>query len=92
MKVLLLQPPVQDFYETRIRQEPLGLSYLAAVLTQAGYQVSLLDSMASNQKRTVKFPDKLCYLNEFYPTTDLSPFKIFSNYYHSQIFYHVLFF
>ena len=30
MKVLLLQPPVQDFYNTDIRLQPIGLAYLKA--------------------------------------------------------------
>jgi hypothetical protein len=28
MKVLLIQPPIEDFYETPIRRQPLGLAYL----------------------------------------------------------------
>ena len=30
MKVLLIQPPVEDFYDTDIRLQPLGLCYLKA--------------------------------------------------------------
>lgn len=32
MKLLLLQPPIQDFYETDIRLQPLGLCYLKAAV------------------------------------------------------------
>ena len=28
MKVLLIQPPVQDFYDTDVRLQPIGLCYL----------------------------------------------------------------
>ena len=30
MKVLLVQPPVEDYYDTAIRTYPLGLAYVAA--------------------------------------------------------------
>jgi hypothetical protein len=32
LKVLLLQPPVQDFYDTPIRLQPIGLCYLKAAI------------------------------------------------------------
>ncbi|HOX87763.1 MAG TPA: hypothetical protein PKW76_17175 [bacterium] len=31
-KLLLLQPPVEDFYDTPIRLQPLGLAYLKAAV------------------------------------------------------------
>ena len=30
MKIPLIQPPIQDFYQTSIRTQPIGLAYLAA--------------------------------------------------------------
>jgi hypothetical protein len=39
MKILLIQPPVRDFYHTEIRVEPIGLAYLAASLGSHGYEV-----------------------------------------------------
>ena len=32
MKILLIQPPIQDFYDTDVRLQPLGLCMLKAVL------------------------------------------------------------
>jgi hypothetical protein len=32
MKVVLLQPPVQDFYDTEVRLQPLGLCALKAAV------------------------------------------------------------
>ena len=32
MKILLLQPPIQDFYDTDIRLQPMGLAYLKATI------------------------------------------------------------
>ena len=39
MKILLIQPPVRDFYHTEIRVQPIGLAYLAASLGSHGYEV-----------------------------------------------------
>jgi hypothetical protein len=36
MKILLIQPPVEDFYQTSLRTLPVGLLYLAAALRCAG--------------------------------------------------------
>jgi hypothetical protein len=30
MKVLLIKPPVRDFYDTDVRLQPIGLAYLFA--------------------------------------------------------------
>ncbi|MGH7855164.1 MAG: hypothetical protein ACREP3_17070, partial [Candidatus Binatia bacterium] len=32
LKVLLIQPPVQDFYDTDVRLQPIGLCYLKAAV------------------------------------------------------------
>ena len=34
MKVVLVQPPIQDFYDTDVRLQPIGLCYLKAAVTQ----------------------------------------------------------
>jgi uncharacterized radical SAM superfamily protein len=81
-KILLINPPIQDFYQTEIRQQPLGLKYIQAVLEKAGYTVFLLDGLASTKKFTIPVPKQLNYLKKYYPTSDLSPFKLFTHYRH----------
>src|SRR5512136_3061567 len=81
MKVLLIQPPVRDFYQTSIRTQPIGLAYLAASLKSQGYEVGILDCQTS-EKRSVPIPSELSYLKDFYPFNDRSPFKLYSGYYH----------
>jgi hypothetical protein len=56
MKILLVQPPVQDFYQTTMRTLPVGLLYLASSLQAAGYEVELLDCQATSQKRVLDLP------------------------------------
>jgi anaerobic magnesium-protoporphyrin IX monomethyl ester cyclase len=79
-KILLINPPIQDFYQTEIRQQPLGLKYIQAVLETKGYQTFLFDSLASNKKHTVPIPKQFSYLKQYYPANDLSPFKLFTHY------------
>lgn len=81
-KILLINPPIQDFYQTEIRQQPLGLKYLQAVLQQQGYTVFLFDCLDSEKKQTIALPGQFHYLKKYYPTNDLSPFKLFTHYRH----------
>jgi radical SAM superfamily enzyme YgiQ (UPF0313 family) len=84
MKLLLLQPPVQDFYDTDVRLQPIGLCYLKAAVNQhlAGVDVTVRDYHGGCGRRTVPIPRELQYLKEFYPVADKSPFSAFHQYYH----------
>jgi radical SAM superfamily enzyme YgiQ (UPF0313 family) len=81
MKVLLIQPPIRDFYQTSIRTQPIGLAYLAASLKSHGYEVGILDCQTS-EKKSIPMPPELSYLKDFYPFNDRSPFKLYTGYYH----------
>ncbi len=81
-KILLIQPPIQDFYQTQIRQEPLGLAYLQASLHAAGFSAEILDCLEENTRQTIVIPPELAYITPYYPTNDLSPFKIFGHFLH----------
>ncbi len=81
MKVLLIQPPIQDFYRTSIRTQPIGLAYLASSLQANGHEVEILDCQTA-KKRSMSLPPELLYLKDFYPFNDRSPFKLYSGYYH----------
>ena len=82
MKVLLIQPPVEDFYQTTIRTLPVGLLYLAASLKQSGIEVEILDCQATGKKQTIEMPPEFAYLKHYYRSGNLSPFKLFSHYRH----------
>jgi radical SAM superfamily enzyme YgiQ (UPF0313 family) len=81
MKILLIQPPVQDFYRTAIRTQPIGLAYLATTLKSHGVEVEILDCQ-TERKKSIPIPPELSYLRDFYPFNDQSPFKLYSGYYH----------
>ena len=81
MKVLLIQPPIQDFYQTAIRTQPIGLAYLASSLTSHGHEVRILDCQ-SEKKKSIAIPPELSYLKDFYPFNDQSPFRLYRGFYH----------
>src|SRR3972149_3379944 len=81
VKILLIQPPVRDFYQTSIRTQPIGLAYLAASLKNNGHEVEILDCQTET-KKSIPIPVELSYLKDFYPFDDRSPFKLYSGYYH----------
>ncbi len=81
MKILLIQPPVRDFYQTSIRTQPIGLAYLASSLENFGHKVEILDCQ-THQKRPIPIPQELSYLKEIYPFNDRSPFKLYTGFYH----------
>jgi len=84
MKVLLIQPPVRDFYDTDIRLQPLGLCMLEAVVKKAlpHVEVIIKDYHQGFGRRTLPLPSELAYLRDYYPYHDSSPFSTFHNYYH----------
>lgn len=80
MRVLLLQPPVEDFYTTAIRTYPFGLACLAAILEAGGHTVTILDTHETGHPRDIPVPKPLNYLKEFYRPGNRSPFKLFGHY------------
>ncbi|MFH0984739.1 MAG: radical SAM protein [Candidatus Omnitrophota bacterium] len=84
MKVLLLQPPVQDFYNTDIRLQPIGLAYLKAAAKKhlPDVHVTIKDYHHGWGRRTIALPRELAYLKDFYAKDDKSPFSTFHHYYH----------
>ncbi len=84
MKLLLLQPPIQDFYDTDIRLQPIGLAYLKAVVKQYFPQIEVIikDYHHGWGKHTAALPAELNFLKEYYLYPDHSPFSTFHHFYH----------
>lgn len=82
MKILLINPPIRDFYNTPTRRQPLGLCYLAAALSREGHDVELLDAGGSRRATRMPLPEAM---RTAVPSTDVkdsSPFKLFGRYHH----------
>jgi radical SAM superfamily enzyme YgiQ (UPF0313 family) len=84
MKILLIQPPIQDFYETDIRLQPLGLCMLKAAAKKflPHIQVAVRDYHQGHGRKTIPLPAELSYLREYYRYPDTGPFSTFFHYYH----------
>jgi radical SAM superfamily enzyme YgiQ (UPF0313 family) len=84
MKVVLIQPPIQDFYETDVRLQPIGLCYLKAAVNAHLPHVDVLikDYHQGFGRRTIALPKELSDLADYYPVADKSPFAAFHQYYH----------
>ncbi len=84
MRVLLIQPPIQDFYDTDVRLQPIGLAYLKAAIAKhlPDIEVTIKDYHGGCGRKTVPIPKELRYLSEYYLAADKSPFSTFHRYYH----------
>jgi len=80
--ILLIQPPVRDFYATAKRSLPYGLACIAASLIKDGFSVEILDGLATSKARNIPLPKEMGYLSGFYGNPDISPFALFHQYKH----------
>ena len=80
--ILLVQPPIRDFYLTAKRTLPGGLISIAAVLRAQGFKVGLLDALARGKSRPLSRPPGWKDLAPLYGPDDQSPFALFSRYRH----------
>lgn len=80
--ILLIQPPMADFYLTAKRTLPYGLACMAATLRENGFSVSLLDAMATGKSRPMPLPAPLSHLVPFYGRPDITPMALFHAYRH----------
>lgn len=80
--ILLIQPPIRDFYLTQKRTIPYGLAAIAAVLIDHGFSVDILDALATAKSRPADLPEPMHYLTEYYGRPDVSPFALFHRFRH----------
>lgn len=80
--ILLIQPPIRDFYLTAKRTIPYGLLSIAAALRRGGFRVALLDALARGKSRPAPLPSVLEEPASLYGQSDLSPFALFTAYRH----------
>ena len=80
--ILLIQPPIRDFYLTKKRTIPYGLMSIAACLEQKGFSVDIFDALATTKSRVVDLPSEMAYLEPFYGREDRSPFALFHHFRH----------
>jgi radical SAM superfamily enzyme YgiQ (UPF0313 family) len=80
--IVLVQPPIEDFFLTAKRTVPYGLALIAAALEQSGFSVEIIDGLATGRSRVISRPPEMEYLEPFYGRPDVSPFGLFHHYRH----------
>jgi anaerobic magnesium-protoporphyrin IX monomethyl ester cyclase len=80
--ILLIQPPVTDFYLTAKRTVPYGLTCIASALMASGFSVEIFDGLATNKSKIIDWPREMEYLEPFYGRADCSPFALFHHFKH----------
>lgn len=80
--ILLIQPPIRDFYLTAKRTIPYGLACIASVLIKNGFTVEIMDALATSKSRTCDLPPEMDYLRKYYGGSDRSAFALFHQYRH----------
>ena len=80
--ILLIQPPISDFYLTAKRTIPYGLSSIAAALIAKGYTVDIFDALATSKARVRQLPAEMSYLQPYYARPDCSAFALFHEFRH----------
>ncbi|MBT7051848.1 MAG: radical SAM protein [Desulfobacula sp.] len=81
-KVILVQPPIEDFYLTKKRTIPYGLASIAAYIREKGFSVEILDSLATGKSKIIEYPDEFSFLLPFYGKKDVTAFSLFHEYKH----------
>ncbi len=81
-KVILVQPPIKDFYLTKKRTIPYGLASIAASLNKSGFCVEILDALATNKSKNIAYPEEFSFLKAFYGRKDQSLFSLFHQFRH----------
>ncbi|MCD4720982.1 MAG: radical SAM protein, partial [Desulfobacula sp.] len=76
-KVVLVQPPIEDFYLTKKRTIPYGLATIAACIQKKDFHVEILDALATNKSKTIAYPEEFSHLKVFYGKSDVTAFSLF---------------
>jgi len=80
--ILLIQPPIRDFYLTKKRTVPYGLACIAAALIRKGFDVDIFDGLSTPKSRIIDWPEKMDYLEPYYGREDHTPFALFHHFRH----------
>jgi radical SAM superfamily enzyme YgiQ (UPF0313 family) len=81
VRICFINPPIEDFYSTSIRRQPLGILYIISSIKAAGHRVSFINGH-SPKKHILPIPSEFSYLKKYisnYHHAVLFPFK---KYYH----------
>jgi radical SAM superfamily enzyme YgiQ (UPF0313 family) len=83
VKIVLIQPPFEDFYQTDVRMQPLGLAYLKSALLRhlPELKIKIFDFRHGWPRKTIALPAELRHVRRYFALDDKSPFSTFFHYY-----------
>ncbi|MBF0378988.1 MAG: B12-binding domain-containing radical SAM protein [Desulfamplus sp.] len=80
--IILIQPPIEDFYFTYKRTIPYGLASIASSLLKQNFSVEILDCLAVKKSKVIQMPSQMDYLLKYYDKEDSSIFSLFHEFRH----------
>ena len=80
--VVLIAPPIQEFYLTKKRTIPYGLASIAASLEAEGLSCTIIDALARDKVKVIRYPDSFSHLVPYYGRADISLFSLFHQFKH----------
>ena len=80
--VLLIAPPIREFYLTQKRTIPYGLACIAKQLEQAEISCTIIDALARNKSKIIEYPESFDHLVPHYGRTDVTLFSLFHHFRH----------
>ncbi len=80
--VILIAPPIREFYLTKKRTIPYGLACIAKELEQAGFSCAIIDALARDKSKVIEYPKGFDHLVPHYGKTDITLFSLFHHYRH----------
>jgi len=80
--VVLIAPPIREFYLTQKRTIPYGLACIARQLEQEGFSCTIIDALARNKSKIIAYPEGFGHLVPHYGRTDVTLFSLFHHYRH----------
>lgn len=82
MKILLLQPPLRDFYATIHRTNALGLHLAAQLLNGAGHRAEVINFPIHGKAGTAPLPAELRHLEPYLISGEKGPVRGFGQFHH----------
>nr|WP_320192849.1 radical SAM protein [uncultured Desulfobacter sp.] len=80
--IVLIAPPIREFYLTKKRTIPYGLACIATQLERAGFSATIIDALAVDKSKIIEYPQGFEHLVPHYGRTDISMFSLFHHYRH----------
>lgn len=81
-RILLIQPPIEDFFLTKKRTIPFGLASIAGHLRHQGHTVDILDALATPKTKIIQWPKEFDYLTPYFGRSDVTSFSLFHDFRH----------